>query len=154
MTFRLERVTQEPPVELGPWGEAGVAHRAGLWEPELRRGGAVFGAFDDERLVGFAIVGPRLDDYCADLAAMFVDSDHRRGGSGTALMQAVEEEAWSRGVRALTVYSNPTESSVRFYLKCGFRVISVVDKSRATHLPWDVVLLRELDVARPGSGRS
>lgn len=59
------------------------------------------GAFDGETLIGYAVgmVVPHQfsEDVVASACAMFVQADHRRGGTCTALMDEFEKEAYLRG---------------------------------------------------------
>lgn len=143
-TLCLRREPKDPPISTPHWDEKGVKHRINLWRPELDKGGTMLGAFDEDRLAGFAILGPKRRDNSAQVAAMFVDSRYRRTGIGSLLKRELEKKAREAGITALYLYSNPTESSVNFYLKHGYKIISIVDKTLISHLPWDVVMAKEL----------
>lgn len=144
MGLTLERAKRRPPLEVERWDEDEVQHRIGLWRPEIEKGGFFLGAFEGERLVGFVIVGHRHSDNSAEMSAIFVDRDYRRGGVGSSLMRASEEKAKACGLGALYIYSVATAPAVDFYLTCGYHVISIIDKSLVKHLPWDVVLAKKL----------
>jgi GNAT superfamily N-acetyltransferase len=144
LSLSLRRVEQDPPIARGPWSREGVERRLTEWRPQLERGGVLLGAFGDEQLVGFAILGPKRSDESAELCAIFVAAGHRRAGIGSLLMEEVERQARERGVRSLLVFSNPTASAVDFYLKQGCSIVSLVDKTLVRDLPWDVVLAKEL----------
>ncbi|MEI0739878.1 GNAT family N-acetyltransferase [Paenibacillus sp. JTLBN-2024] len=72
------------------------------FEAELRGGGAAYGAFDGDALVGFGVLGHRfrgeqLDRLQVDL--MYVSRAYRRQGIGTKLMEELADEARiARGV--------------------------------------------------------
>jgi len=66
------------------------------------------------------------------LQSVFVAPDHRNGGIGAALVEAVIERARTIGVDYLTVH--PSDLSFPLYRRLGFR-------------EWDGVL--ELDIGRP-----
>lgn len=144
LSLSLRRIEKDPPIARGPWSSEGVEHRLSEWRPQLEKGGVLLGAFGDEQLVAFAILGPKRSDESAELCAIFVAAGHRRAGIGSALMKEVEEQARERGVRSLLVFSNPTASAVDFYLKQGCSIVSLVDKTLVRDLPWDIVLAKEL----------
>src|SRR5687768_10591222 len=57
------------------WGEPGehtVEHYVDSWKQVLDRGGVLLGAFDGDRLVGFAVYDPSLPESGANLAALHV----------------------------------------------------------------------------------
>jgi len=140
----LRRTRCNPPVQASRWDEDDLDERIGWWLPELEKGGALIGAFDGERLVGFVVSGHKRGDESAELSAIFVDKDYRGKGAGSALMRAAEENAIRRGVRAMYIMSVPTAATVDFYVKQGYRIISVIDKSIVGSFPWDVVLAKHL----------
>lgn len=69
---------------------------------QLERGGAVFGAFENDRLAGFASVDGGLagaDAQYVNLTMFFVDLEYRGSGVGRALFAhcAKRPGAWARG---------------------------------------------------------
>jgi len=144
MSLTLKRVRHEESIEVHHWDEEGCSHRAETWASEVEKGGVFLGAFDTERLVGFAVLGHKYGDGSAELSAVFVDSDYRRKSVGSALARAAENEAAKRGVKAVFIYSVATAPTVDFYRALGYHIVSIVDKSLVSHLPWDVVLAKRL----------
>lgn len=140
----LKRRAQNPPIEIPAWGKLGIRYRIERWRPQLEKGGLMVGAFEGERFVGFAILGPTYKDGSAELVALFIHADYRGSGIGASLMGEVESVADARGVKVLYVYSKPTGASVEFLIKHGFKVIGLLDKTRVVHLPWDIVFLKNL----------
>jgi len=82
------------------------------------------GAFDDERLLGYACAGPTpATDGTFDLYWLAVDPTVQGKGIGTTLVRAVERELRDRGARMLLVEtsSRPDYSNTRaFYARCGY----------------------------------
>jgi GNAT superfamily N-acetyltransferase len=144
MSLTLQRVEEDPPGRAGPWGAEGVATRIAYWKPKIEEGGVLLGAFRGQRLVGFSVLGGRMDDGSAELAGMFVDSDHRRQGIGSLLMTETERLARQKGIRALFIYANRTASAVEFYLKHGCTPITLRSRSIVQHWKQDPVFAKEL----------
>jgi len=82
------------------------------------------GAFDGERLLGYACAGPTpATDGTFDLYWLAVDAASQGKGIGTALVREVERELHERGARMLLVEtsSRPDYSDTRaFYARCGY----------------------------------
>jgi len=82
------------------------------------------GAFEGERLLGYACAGPTpATDGTFDLYWLAVDAAAQGKGIGTALVHEVERELRDRGARMLLVEtsSRPDYSDTRaFYARCGY----------------------------------
>ncbi|HET8967894.1 MAG TPA: GNAT family N-acetyltransferase [Gaiellaceae bacterium] len=82
------------------------------------------GAFDGERLIGYACSGPTpATEGTFDLYWLAVDAAAQGKGIGTKLVRAVERELGGRGARMLLVEtsSRPDYSNTRaFYARCGY----------------------------------
>jgi ribosomal protein S18 acetylase RimI-like enzyme len=83
------------------------------------------GAFDGERLLGYACAGPTpATEGTFDLYWLAVDAAAQGKGIGTTLVRAVERELRDRGARMLLVEtsSRPDYSNTRaFYARCGYQ---------------------------------
>ena len=100
--------------------------RIDKWTPILEQGGAMFGAFEDDTLCGFAIVEPKSIEDVAELVALFVSKDWRKQGIGKQLAAEAYQFAHKSGANALFASSNNSEAAVRFYLSEGFELAQVV----------------------------
>jgi ribosomal protein S18 acetylase RimI-like enzyme len=82
------------------------------------------GAFDGERLLGYACTGPTpATDGTFDLYWLAVDPAVQGRGIGTKLVREVERDLRERGARMLLVEtsSRPDYSNTRaFYARCGY----------------------------------
>ncbi len=82
------------------------------------------GAFDGERLLGYACAGPTpATEGTFDLYWLAVDPAAQGKGIGTTLVRTVERELRDRGARMLLVEtsSRPDYSDTRrFYERCGY----------------------------------
>ena len=109
------------------WGELGehtVQHYIDSWSPLVEAGGVMLGAFDDGRLVGFAIFEPpgaSLSQELANFAVLHVTRTHRGRGIARALTNEVVRLARGLGAQRLYVSATPTRTTVDFYLKQGFK---------------------------------
>lgn len=83
-------------------------------------GGTVFGAFDGDRLIGEAVLVPRLTETTAQLNSLHVSRDHRRQRVAHRLVAEVIRRARAAGARTLYVSATPSRSAVGFYRSIGF----------------------------------
>lgn len=143
-SLTLRRLEKSPPERIGPWSAEDVDQRIADWKPQIESEGLLLGAFRGEKLIGFAALSSRVPDGSAELLALFVDAKHRRLGVGSLLMEAVEDLARQRGIRALLIASNRTASSVEFYLKHGCKAITLRNNSVIRHGPEDPVFAKQL----------
>jgi GNAT superfamily N-acetyltransferase len=95
------------------------------WRATLAAGGAAWGAFRGDRLVGIIVLHRWIRAPSTDqLEAMFVDRSARRQGIASALMRVLEREARAGGAAELAVSATPSRSAVGAYLAAGFRPTS------------------------------
>lgn len=118
------------------------------------RGGTFYGAFAGEALVGAAVLeshflGPRKDRL--QLKFLHVSRSQRRAGLGSTLLERAVSRARELGARRLYVSATPSENTVRFYLRRGFRVTEEVDPALFALEPEDVHM--ELEIPGPEPGR-
>lgn len=150
---RSERITQQytsvggtlvlhdVDLQASRWGEPGAARfeeLLGNWRPLLADGGVLLGAFDDERLVGFAIYRPVLSEGVANLAVLHVTRTHRRRGIARALTRTIIDRARIDGARQLYVSATPTRGTVDFYLGQGFIPLATPDAEMFALEPEDI----------------
>lgn len=111
-----------------PPGEPGgnVAKMRGC----LERGGAAWGAFDGDRVVGIATldgrrIGTALDTL--DLFFLHVGNGYRAHGIGRELVRLASLAARAAGARRLYASATPSRNTVTFYQRIGFRLASEID---------------------------
>lgn len=114
------------------------------WKTILEHGGTAIGAFKNRRLVGIAVIRYRLTASMAQLAALFVDSAHRRQGIAAALTQEIIRLARADGAHALYVSATPSESAVGFYTSQGFTLAKQANKTLYELEPEDIHMLLAL----------
>ncbi len=126
-----------------PWtqdgqGDHSVPGKIAAWRPWLDEGGTMFGAFDGEALVGFAIYRPHLSPGMAQLAVLHVSRHYRRQGIGAALVRKAIDSARSDGATQLYVSSAPTKATVEFYQSLGFRPTREINRELFELEPEDI----------------
>lgn len=111
------------------------------------RGGTFFGAFEDETLIGVAVLESEFIGRGGDqlqLKFLHVSRGHRRTGLGRTLFDMAAAKAAELGARRLYVSSTPSENTVSFYLHLGCRVTEDVDAALFELEPEDIHL--EFDI--------
>ena len=88
-------------------------------------GGTVYGAFEDNRIVGMASVLPLSEkaNGFSVLVSVDVSSDYRRKGIGRSLIDKCVESSNSAGCSTMLVAANPYESTIKFFKSYGFLYI-------------------------------
>jgi ribosomal protein S18 acetylase RimI-like enzyme len=115
------------------------------WKPYLKQhGGTMFGAFDGDLLVGFAIFRPKLTEDVAQLAVLHVSREYRRRGIAAALAEKVHRLAVESGAKMLYVSATPSESAVGFYTSQGFRLAKEVHPELYALEPEDIHMVKAL----------
>lgn len=104
----------------------------------LDRGGTLFGAFDGETLVGFAIYRPNLSADTAQFAYLYVSKNYRNQGIGSLLTKKVIDLAKEDGARRLYVSATPSAPTVDFYRSHGFEVTRELDQRLYEREPDDI----------------
>lgn len=129
------------------WSEDDYREIISRFAYELTNGGTAFGAFDGERLVGFAVLAHQLrgkDKNQLQLDLMYVTREYRRQGIGRRLLEALSRVAIAQGATSLYISSTETESAVQFYTSCGSRLTQEVDKELFDKEPYDIHMVRPL----------
>ena len=115
------------------------------WRTIVEEDGVAFGAFDGVRLVGIAILRFRLTEETSELAALYVDREHRRMGVAGALVDAVENTARAAGAHRLDVSATPSDSAVPFYLNRGYAPVAQPHPELFASEPDDIHMTKTLD---------
>jgi predicted N-acetyltransferase YhbS len=105
------------------------------------RGGTFYGAFDEGRMVGVAVLDNRFIGTNADrlqLKFLHVSRGHRGRGLGRTLFRMSVEKAKDAGARMLYISSTPSENTVRFYVDLGCRVAEEIDPDLFALEPHDI----------------
>ncbi|HEY3284333.1 MAG TPA: GNAT family N-acetyltransferase [Armatimonadota bacterium] len=135
------------PVDCPAWpadgGPGSWQERAQRWGEEAR-GGVILGAFDGDRLAGFAILRYRLTETMAQLSVLHISRQYRRQGVGTHLVTEVFRLARESGATSIYVSGAPTESAIGFYQSHGFQPTPTPHPELLALEPDDIHMVRTL----------
>jgi GNAT superfamily N-acetyltransferase len=135
-------------VDVPPWpdddGEFSVGAQLTFCRDALANGGVLFGAFDDDDVLGLTIVDPAFEPGLAWLAWLHVSRAHRRRGVAAALWATAVDLARAAGATSMYVSATPTGSAVGFYTSRGCRLADPVHPTLFEHEPDDVHLVTSL----------
>lgn len=95
-----------------------------VWQAFVHAGGTAFGAFDDDKLIGFAVLRTRLTADTDQLASLYIDRAFRRQGVARGLVDRVVDQAVDSGALNLYVSAARSVAAVSFYLDCGFTPVA------------------------------
>jgi GNAT superfamily N-acetyltransferase len=111
-----------------------------LYETINSCGGYVFGAFIDEKLIGFAILfnkkfGSRKQ--YIQLDSMQVSYSNRHNGIGKYLFNLCVLKTKEIGIEKMYISANSSEETQRFYLGIGCKDAEEIDKELFEQEPYD-----------------
>ncbi len=146
-TFYLEEghlKLKPDPFEAQGWPpKAAEQHTPGMFDC-FDRGGWFYGLFEDETLVGIAVLETKFIGETKDqlqLSFFHVDSRYRHKGYGKQLLELAKAEAKRRGAKSMYVSATPTENTIHFYLKQGCQLAAKPDPELFKLEPEDIHLL-------------
>lgn len=126
---------------VGPWDSAA---KISEWVPIAEGYENMWGAFDGERLVGFAVYRSRLTDDMAQLALLHISNEYRGTGIGGKLSEIVLEKARAEGKKAIYLTATPTVATVDFYRRIGFELAEEVNSELYELEPDDIHMIKLL----------
>ena len=88
----------------------------------IDRGGSVFGAFEDMKLIGFASIDGEMignESEYIQMLKLFVSQEYRGRGIGKELFDKCVESAGKAGARKLYISANSSVETIGFYEKMG-----------------------------------
>lgn len=150
---RTEHITQDYKLKDGALEIVDVDWRIGQWDSEnkikewipIAEGYQnMWGAFDKEKLVGFAVYRSCLTDDMAQFAILHISQGYRKMGIGKKLSEKVLKKAKTDGKKRIYVTSTPTKATVDFYHKLGFKLAEQVNEELYDLEPDDIHMILEL----------
>ena len=107
------------------------------------RGGMFWGVFENDRLVGVAILENEfigLQKDTLQLKFLHVSRDYRNCGLGSTLFKMAVEEAKARGAKKVYISATPSEHTIDYYSRLGCVLASEVDPELFALEPEDIHL--------------
>jgi predicted N-acetyltransferase YhbS len=104
-------------------------------------GGWFYGLFDDQRLIGAAVLESHLIGRNTDqlqLKFLHISRAYRNQGLGQQLFALAQVEARQRGAKSLYVSATPSEHTIDFYRRLGCTVTSEPDPELFELEPEDI----------------
>jgi len=126
------------------WAPGQIEHDTPVLYACFDRGGAFVGMFDDQKLVGVAVVDSLPLGAAGDqlqLKYLYVSRDYRQQGVGTRLFREAGAIARTRGATWLYISATPTENTIHFYQRCGAVVNLTPDPELYAQEPDDIHLV-------------
>jgi len=107
------------------------------------RGGFIFGAFSEKKLVGVAALDSRFigsQKDTLDLAGLWVSSQYRKKGKATTLLKQIIEKAKFLGAKKLYISATPSYNTVTFYFNRGAKLTEEINEEKFQLEPDDIHL--------------
>ena len=107
------------------------------------RGGTFWGAFEDENLVGVAVLESKFIGSKSDmlqLKFLHVSRGQRRQGLGNKLFHLAVDHARSLGARKLYISATPSENTINFYMRLGCGLATEINPELFALEPEDIHL--------------
>ena len=123
------------------WNPHEAEHYTSILLDCFDRGGWFCGAFEDEKLVGVAVLDNKFigrDKDQLQLKFLHVSRDYRGKGLGKNLFQMAAEKARELEAKQMYISATPSENTVNFYLRLGAVVTKEPDPELFAFEPEDI----------------
>jgi len=111
------------------------------------RNGAIYGAFDNNRIVGLGaleskFIGRNNDQLKLDM--LYISNSYRKKGIGKNLMNLMSKRAKELGGKSLYISATPFKNTVDFYFAIGAKLTNKINKDLYELEPYDIHMILEL----------
>ena len=125
------------------WPPGEAEHYTHILTDCYDRGGTFWGAFENEQIVGAAIlenkfIGSKQDTL--QLKFLHVSRDQRKRGLGSKLFNLAVEKANSLGAKKLYISATPSENTINYYMRLGCVLAIEIDSELFALEPEDIHL--------------
>ena len=147
-------VLEQEHYDMRGWSPGEAEKYTPILEDCYDRGGWFYGLFDDDRLIGVAVLESRFigqDKDQLQLKFLHVSNPYRHKGLGKQLFDRASLEAQKRGARRLYISATPSEHTISFYRGLGCQVTPEPDPELFELEPEDIHLEYDLEPGRRGN---
>jgi N-acetylglutamate synthase-like GNAT family acetyltransferase len=106
----------------------------------INNGGSVFGAYDNNKLIGFAVLCNKIfgsKRQYIQLDIMQVSYEYRHKGIGKKLFEMCIKKSKNMGIEKMYISANSSEETQKFYLGIGCKDVEEIDKELYEKEPFD-----------------
>jgi len=107
------------------------------------RGGTFWGAFEDGKIVGVAVLESKflgVNNDTLQLKFLHISHEHRKQGLGKELFHLAVKRAISLGAKKMYISALPSENAVNFYIHLGCALATEIDAELFALEPEDIHL--------------
>jgi len=129
--------------DIPPWNSDKVKEHISRLYKLYDNGGFVYGAFDNEKIVGIATITNKFIGKNNDqlqLEFLHVGKNYRKKGIGKKLVNKTKLKAKELGAKKLYISSIPSQSTVDFYMHLGCEITRDTNKELFELEPGDIHL--------------
>lgn len=111
------------------------------------RNGTIYGAFDNNTIVGLGALESKFIDKNDDqlkLDMLYISSNYRKKGIGKNLVNLLCKKARELGAKSLYISATPFKNTVNFYFAIGAKLASEINKELYELEPYDIHMVLEL----------
>jgi predicted N-acetyltransferase YhbS len=129
------------------WPPGEAEHYTPILEDCYDRGGTFWGAFENDTLVGVAILESKFIGSQQDtlqLKFLHTSRDFRKRGIASTLFRLAVEKAKTLGAKKLYISATPSEHTVNYYMRLGAVLATGIDPELFALEPEDIHLEYEL----------
>ncbi len=142
-----ELVLKPEHYDMHSWPSGEAEHYTPILLDCYDRGGWFYGLFDDEQLIGVAIleskfIGAKKDQL--QLKFLHVSNGYRGQGWGKKLFELSRDRAREKGAKRLYISATPSEHTIHFYRSLGCVVTDELDSDLFKLEPEDIHLEYEV----------
>lgn len=138
-----ELVLKSDYFDIQGWPPGEAEHYTPILQDCYNRSGTFWGAFENELLVGVAILEGKFIGSPKDtlqLKFLHVSREYRKRGIASTLFQLAVEKAKKLGARKLYISATPSENTIRYYLRLGCVLAKEIDPELFALEPEDIHL--------------
>jgi len=106
----------------------------------INNGGSVFGAYDNDKLIGFAVLYNKIfgsKKQYIQLNNIQVSYGYRHKGIGKKLFEMCIKKSKDIGISKMYISANSSEETQKFYLGIGCKDVEEIDKELYEKEPFD-----------------